>query len=68
MDDMEHHVFIPPGQRSHLPLTNWPAPNVWVLIAQMLEHYSCNAEAMGSNPVEDPKFFGGEGGGLFAIA
>ena len=25
MDDMEHQVFIPPGQSSHLPLTNWPA-------------------------------------------
>ena len=25
--------------------TNWPAPNVWVFIAQMVEHSSANAEA-----------------------
>ena len=37
--------------------TNWPPPNVWVLIAQVVEHCSANAEAMGSNPVEVPKFF-----------
>ena len=30
---------------------NWPAPNVWVFIAQLMEHCSANAEAMGSNPV-----------------
>ena len=39
--------------------TNWPPPNVWVLIAQLVEHCSANAEAMGSNPVEVPKFFSG---------
>ena len=37
--------------------TNWPPPNVWVLIAQLVEHCSANAEAMGSNPVEVPNFF-----------
>ena len=37
--------------------TNWPAPNVWVFIAQLVEHYSANAEAMGSNLVEAPKKF-----------
>ena len=40
---------------------NWPAPKVWVFIAQLVEHCSVNAEAMGSNPVEAPKtlnFFG----------
>ena len=57
MDDMEHQVFTPPGQSSHLPLTNWPAPNVWVFIAQMVEHCSPNAEAMSSNPVEVLNFF-----------
>ena len=31
---------------------NWPDPNVWVFIAQLVEHCSANAEAMGSNPVE----------------
>ena len=31
----------------------------WVFIAQMVEHFSANEEAMCSNPVEVPKnFFG----------
>ena len=41
--------------------TNWPAFNVWLFIAQMVEHGSVlqrlNAEAMDSNPVEVPNFF-----------
>ena len=32
-------------------------PNIWVFIAQLLEHCSGNAEAMGSNPVEALKIF-----------
>ena len=38
--------------------TNWHAPNVWgeVVVAQLVEHGSANAEAMGSNPVEVPNF------------
>ena len=36
---------------------NWPAPNIWVFIAQLVEHCSANAEAMGSNPVEALKSF-----------
>ena len=36
---------------------NWSAPNVLVLIAQLVEHYSASADAMNSNPVEVPKFF-----------
>ena len=36
---------------------SWPAPNVWVFIAQLVEHRNANAEAMGSNPVEEPKTF-----------
>ena len=32
--------------------------------SEMVEHYSANAEAIGSNPVEVPKFISG----LFAIA
>ena len=36
---------------------NWPASNVWVFTAQLVEHCSANAEAKGSNPVEVPKFF-----------
>ena len=39
--------------------TNWPTPNVWVFVAQLVEHYSANAEAMGSNPVEALKTFFG---------
>ena len=40
---------------------NWPALSIWVVIAQLGEHCSANAEAMGSNPVEAPKkpFLGG---------
>ena len=38
-------------------LIHWPAPNVWVFIAQLVEHCSANAEAMGSNPVEAQKHF-----------
>ena len=34
--------------------TNWPAPNLWVLIAQLVEHCSANAAAMSSNPAEVP--------------
>ena len=44
---------------------NWPAPNIWVFIAQLVEHCSANAEAMGSNPVEALNFFFGL---KFAIA
>ena len=36
---------------------NWPAPSIWVFIAQLGEHCSGNAEATGSNPVEAPKTF-----------
>ena len=32
---------------------NWPAPNVWVFIAQLVRAL----QAMGWNPVEVPKFF-----------
>ena len=39
--------------------TNWSAPNVWVFIAQLVEHCSANAEVMDSNPVEAPKTFFG---------
>ena len=37
----------------------WPASNVWVFIAQSVEHCSANAEAMGSDPVEAAKTFFG---------
>ena len=32
-------------------------PNAWVFLAQMVEHCSATAEAMGSNPIEVPRFF-----------
>ena len=31
---------------------NWPALHVWVFIAQLVEHCSANAEAMGLYPVD----------------
>ena len=39
--------------------TNRPVSNVWVLVAQLVEHSSASAEAMGSNPVEALKVFDG---------
>ena len=39
--------------------TNWPAPNMWVFIAQLVDHCSANAEAMGLNPVEALETFVG---------
>ena len=39
--------------------TNRPVSNVWVLVAQFVEHSSASAEAMGSNPVEALKVFDG---------
>ena len=39
---------------------NWPALNVWVFVAQLVEHCSANVEATGSNPVEVPKSFSGQ--------
>ena len=45
--------------RVEMNSTNWPAPNAWVFIAQLAEHCSANADAMGSNFVEVPNFFFG---------
>ena len=36
---------------------NWPALSVWVFTAQLVEHCSLNAKAMGSNPIEAPPIF-----------
>ena len=44
---------------------NWPAPEVWVFIGQMVVQCSRNAENTGSYPVEVPKAFFP---GYFAIA
>ena len=38
---------------------NCSSPNIWVFIAQLVEHGSANAEAMGSNLVETLKIFFG---------
>ena len=54
-----HHLHVSFLSRVKINSTNWPAPNVWVFTAQMVEHCSANAEAMGSSPVEFPQnFFG----------
>ena len=37
--------------------TNWPAHNIWVFIAQLVQHCSVNAEAIRLNPVKVQKFF-----------
>ena len=37
--------------------------NVWFFIAQLIEHYRVNAEAMDSNTLEAFYFWGGWGGG-----
>ena len=47
-----------PRVRIKMNSTNWPAPyDVWVFIAQLVEHCSANAKTMGSNTVEFPTFF-----------
>ena len=60
---ISHHLHVSFRLRVKVNSTNWPSPNVWVFIAQLVEHCSANSEAMGLNPVEVPKFFSG----LFAI-
>ena len=52
-----HHLYFIFLSRVKINSKNWPAPNIWVFIAQLVEHCSANAEAMGSNPVEALKFF-----------
>ena len=54
-----HHLYFIFLSRVKINSINWPAPNIWVFIAQLVEHCSANAEAMGSNPVEALKFFSG---------
>ena len=50
-----HHLYSIFLSRVKTNLTNWPAHNIF--IAQLVEHRSANAEAMGSNPVEALKEF-----------
>ena len=52
-----HHLHVSFLARVKMKSTTWPAPNVWVFMAQMVERYSANAGAMGSNPVDVPIFF-----------
>ena len=54
-----HHLYFLFLSRVKMNSTNWPAPNIWVFIAQLVEHCSANAEAMGSNPVEALEYFSG---------
>ena len=42
---------------SRVNSTNWPAHNIWVFIAQLVQHCSVNAEAIGLNPVKVQTFF-----------
>ena len=51
-------TVINSAHQKFLPLFIIATGAKWVLnIAQLVEHCSTNAEAMGSNPVEVPKFF-----------
>ena len=52
-----HHLHFSFLSRAKVNWTNWPAPNVWVFTAEMVEHCSANAEALSSNPVEVQKIF-----------
>ena len=51
------YILIVPvkGMKFTMNSTNWPVPNLWVFIAQLVEHCSANAEGTSSNPVEAPK-------------
>ena len=52
-----HHLYSVFLSRVKMNSINRPAPNIWVFIAQLVEHRSANAETMGSNLVEALKFF-----------
>ena len=56
---LNNHLYFIFLSRVKINSINWPAPNIWVFIAQLVEHCSANAEAMGSNPVEALQFFSG---------
>ena len=49
------HVSFPPQVKMNL--INWSAPNIWVSIAQLVEHCRANVEAMGLNLIEALKIF-----------
>ena len=50
-----HHLHVSFLSGVKMNSTNWPAPNVWVFMAQMVEYCSGNADEGGSNPIEVPK-------------
>ena len=54
-----NHLRVSFFSRVKMNSTNWPAPNVWVFIAQSVEQCSANAEAMGSDPLEVLQCFPG---------
>ena len=49
------HVSFP--SRVKMNSVNRSAPNIWVFIAQLVEHCNANADAIGSNPVEAQEIF-----------
>ena len=54
-----YHLRVSFLSRVKMSSTNWPAPNVWVFIAQSLEHCSSNVEATGLDPLEVLQSFSG---------
>ena len=49
-----HFSFL---SRVKMNSINLSPPNLWVFIAQLVEHCNANAKAMGSNPVAALKVF-----------
>ena len=43
--------------RANVPNVRVPGPNVWIFIAQLVEHCSGYADALGLSPVEALKLF-----------
>ena len=62
--DRPHVSFLSMSQVK-MNSINWSAPNIWVFIAQFVEHCSVHAEAMGLNSAEALRIFSGL---KFAIA
>ena len=56
---ISHHLHVSFLLRVKVNSTNWPSPNIWVFIAQLVEHCSANAEAIGLFPIEVLKILGG---------
>ena len=55
-----HTIFFLLYSRVKMISINWPAPNAWVFVVQLVEHCNnANPEAMGSNPVAAQNLFSG---------